>query len=259
MKNTTKIVPGVSPEDGRAEIERSEMSESEKLADPKNEEFAVAPEQPTTCVLKVDGGRGFIVEYRLPIPPDSRIEFGPQKYIPKRLVVTAAHCLPNLPPAHSCPSLSDKTYPLLGNLDGSKSGVYAECLYVNPVADIAVLGCPDEQERGYDPDLYHELTDDAPVLQIANARSGPGWVLSIERRWVPTTLELCWSFYGSSLSIDPTVAGQSGSPILNRAGRVVGVVVVGWETVNNKGERRNERAGSQPILSRDLPGWLLHP
>jgi hypothetical protein len=46
MKNTIKIVSGVLPEDGKAEIDRSNMSESKKLADPKNEEFAVAPEQP---------------------------------------------------------------------------------------------------------------------------------------------------------------------------------------------------------------------
>jgi hypothetical protein len=205
--------------------------------------------------LKVDGGRGFIIEYRLPIPPTSRTEFWPQKYISKRLVVTAAHCLPDWPPEHACPSSWDKTYPLLGNLDGSKSGVYAECLYVNPVADIAVLGCPDEQEPNYDPDLYHELTDDAPVLQIGKPRSGPGWVLSIDGRWVRTTLDVRCDFYGRSLWLDPTVAGQSGSPILNLAGRVVGVVVIGGD--DKRGKRKNERDGPQPILSRELPGWLV--
>jgi hypothetical protein len=54
MKNTFKIVPGVSSEDGRSEIERSEMSESEKLADPTNEEFAAAPEQPRKQPIRVE-------------------------------------------------------------------------------------------------------------------------------------------------------------------------------------------------------------
>jgi hypothetical protein len=209
------------------------------------------------CVLEVDGGRGFIIKYRLRIPPKLRTGFGLRKYISKRVVVTAAHCLPNLPPAHACPSSLDKTYKLLGKLGGSKSGVYAECLYVNPVGDIAVLGCPDEQARNYHPKAYHKLTDDAPVLQIGNARSGSEWVLSIEGRWVRTTLHLYCDIYGTSLWIDPTVAGQSGSPILNQAGRVVGVVVIGGD--DKRRERRNERDGPQPILSRELPGWLICP
>ena len=169
------------------------------------------------CVLKVDGGLGFIIEYRFPIPSKLRTGYGPQKYIRRRLVITAAHNLPDWPPEHACPSSWDKTFRLLGKLHSNKSDVYAECLYVNPVADIAVLGCPDEQEPNYDPDLYHELTDDAPVLQIGKPRSGPGWVLSIDGRWVRTTLDVRCDVYGTSLWIGPTVAGQSGSPILNLA------------------------------------------
>jgi hypothetical protein len=45
MNPTNRTVPGALSEDVRAEIERSEMSESQKLADPKNEDLAVAPEQ----------------------------------------------------------------------------------------------------------------------------------------------------------------------------------------------------------------------
>ena len=53
-KNTIKSVPGVLSEYGRAEIEGSQMSESEKLADPKNEEFAVAPEPPEKRPIRVE-------------------------------------------------------------------------------------------------------------------------------------------------------------------------------------------------------------
>jgi V8-like Glu-specific endopeptidase len=62
---------------------------------------------------------------------------------------------------------------------------------------------------------------------------------------------------GISLSIDPTEAGMSGSPMLNDAGRAIGVASVGAETISAGGERKNERAGPQPILTRNLPGWLL--
>jgi V8-like Glu-specific endopeptidase len=51
-------------------------------------------------------------------------------------------------------------------------------------------------------------------------------------------------------SIDPTEPGMSGSPILNEAGRAVGVVVIGRETTTAGGERKNLRAGPQPKGSR---------
>ncbi|MFY9531103.1 MAG: hypothetical protein WBC04_02905 [Candidatus Acidiferrales bacterium] len=75
------------------------------------------------------------------------------------------------------------------------------------------------------------------------------------RALVRTTLRLFLGCYGSSLSIDPTEAGMSGSPILNSTGRAVGIVAVGAESVRTS---KKERAGPQPILALDLPGWLLH-
>src|SRR4029450_4294735 len=50
-------------------------------------------EKLTHAVLRVGGGRGFVVE-------------GADD--PTRLVITAAHCLPRLPPV--CPHLEDLTY-----------------------------------------------------------------------------------------------------------------------------------------------------
>ena len=103
------------------------------------------------CVVEVSDGRGFIIEYRVQPPPPTRPK-GFQTQPPfarHRLVVTAAHCLPNLPPAHAAAFTSDRTYEnLLGRLDGEKNLVWAECLFADPVADIAVLGCPDNQELG---------------------------------------------------------------------------------------------------------------
>lgn len=97
------------------------------------------------CVVKVAEGRGFVIEHPVKIPPSSHPEHSTVRFLKHRLVVTAAHCLPKLPPAHAAAFSSERTYKLLGSLDGSKSGVWAECLFADPVADIAVLGRPDDQ------------------------------------------------------------------------------------------------------------------
>lgn len=215
-----------------------------------------------TCVLKVGEGRGFIITYRVKIPPlsgskDSKLLR--EKFMEYRSVVTAAHCLPKLPRANAAALKSDRTYKkLLGSLDGSKSGIWAECVFANPVADIAVLDCPSDHELDDEADAYAALIDDASILRIDEAQSGSGWVLALDRHWVRTTLNVFVNMSGfKSLSIDATEAGMSGSPILNDAGLAVGIVAVGTERESKNGERRNERTGPQPMLTRDLPGWLL--
>jgi hypothetical protein len=81
-------------------------------------------------VLKVGGGRGFIVGGK----------FG--------YIITAAHCLPSFPPPFSASNLEERTYQeLLGPIEGP-STVSAECCFVDPIGDIAVLCSPDNQELG---------------------------------------------------------------------------------------------------------------
>ena len=83
------------------------------------------------AVIAVDGGRGLI------IAANDR---------PERFIIAAAHCLPHMPPAFPWAGLEEKTYQgLLGPLGGECS-VWAECLFVDPVGDIAVLTGPDSQE-----------------------------------------------------------------------------------------------------------------
>jgi Trypsin-like peptidase domain len=193
------------------------------------------------CVVRVGDGRGFIINHRAK----------------GRLVITAAHCLPKLPPAHAASFAYERAFELLGTLDGSKTSVWAECLFVNPVADVAVLGCPDNQELFDQAAVYDELTEGAPFLRIDKTRSGQGWVLSLDGHWAGTTIE---TDDGTSLSIGPdgpNEPGMSGSPILNEAGRAVGVVVVGSERVSESGQCTQQRSGQQPALSRELPDWLL--
>src|SRR4051794_12052161 len=91
-------------------------------------------------ILRVGGGRGFVID------KDGA-----------RFVITAAHCLTvpvtvygdtaskgaTLPPAHGGSFSAERTYPrLLGPL-AAKPLIPAECLFVDPVADLAVLGSVD--------------------------------------------------------------------------------------------------------------------
>ena len=203
-----------------------------------------------SCVVKVGEGRGFVIEYRVKFPYPAEFRrihhTNPPAFKKHRVVVTAAHCLPKFPAAHAAAHWYERTYgKLLGSLDGGETKVYAECLFVDPIADIAVLGSPESQVLAGEDDAYHELTDNVPFLRIDNARSGRGWVHSLDGHWVRTTLKVCKGLGGMGLSTtDEIEPGMSGSPFLNDAGRAVGVVAVG-------------PSAPQPMLMRNLPGWLL--
>ena len=114
------------------------------------------------AMVRVGDGRGFIVAHRQ-----------------ARFVITAAHCLPvddegclRSPPALPAVHLHEKTYPKpLGALDAEPS-VWCECRFVNPVADIAVLGGPDGQELYEKARVYDTLVDSVKPLVIADAPQG---------------------------------------------------------------------------------------
>jgi trypsin-like peptidase len=220
------------------------------------------------CVLKVGaGGRGFVLEYPYDVP-ESVLRQARERDLRlrrrrwSRVVVTAAHCLGKLPPPHAMAFADEKTYNLLGSLDGGNANICAECLFVDPVADIAVLGTPDNQasqEMYEQAEAYEALVDVAPALRIGKPRTGRGWILSLDGNWVPTPMKVHATLFGVALSTGPTEGGMSGSPILSDAGTAVGVVVIGAETV---GTRRNAKEddfpnGPQPILERDLPGRFV--
>jgi hypothetical protein len=82
-----------------------------------------------SAVVTVGDGRGFVIKHRH-----------------DRLVVTAAHCLPRFPPCHGASYLEERTYSELLAPLGDDLAVWAECLFADPIADIAVLGSPDDQE-----------------------------------------------------------------------------------------------------------------
>jgi hypothetical protein len=207
----------------------------------------------TKGVIKVGEGRGFIIQYRRELPPFK----GKRLFLDDRLVVTAAHCLPRLPPCYATSFWVERTYPrLLGPLRGAKPSVWAECLFVNPVADIALLGSPDSQELGDECDSYNALTEGAPPFAIGKAGQAleveqHAWVLTLDGKWRQCITK---DLGGPILLRDASgiiKGGMSGSPILRQDGAAIGVVST---TALCDGKPSNSFAGN-PSLEHDLPVW----
>ena len=87
----------------------------------------------TNAVIRVGDGRGFIVN------DEGEARLGRDK----RIVITAAHCLPFVPPCDAYSVDECRAYEeLLGPLGQELTVPWVECLFVDPIGDIAVLGYP---------------------------------------------------------------------------------------------------------------------
>jgi hypothetical protein len=207
----------------------------------------------TAAVLRVGAGRGFVIEQRVRLPRRP----GLLNHVRRRLVVTAAHCLPHFLAAHAAGYTYDRTFQnLLGKLN-TKPSVWAECLFADPIADIGVLGAPDDQALPDKAQAFEDLVNGLEAFEIAEAQSGKGWTLSLDAQWILEDVEMSSGFWGSTLTIGTTQGGMSGSPILNAKGEAIGVVVLGTESETLHGTSANERASRQPILLGDIPGRFI--
>ena len=159
-------------------------------------------------VVKVGSGRGFVVE------DDSG----------KRYVITAAHCLPDLPPAHPGSYAHERTYnELIGPLASGTPDVWAECPFADPVADLAILGEPDGQELSKEWEAFDSFIEKATPLPISGRQIIRGYVLTLAEpfKWIEVSL----TTHPGSVSITEGVeSGMSGSPILDEEGRAIAVI-----------------------------------
>ncbi len=204
-------------------------------------------------VVTVDQGRGFIIEHY------ALFDFGNGlKRLRRKLVVTASHCLPH-PPVMPCYTSQETTYANLLAPLGEKPSVWAECLFFDPVSDLAILGEPDSQELGEESEAYDRLVNVRKPFIIAAPETGKGYMLALDGvSWQPTTLKVHVTMWGTALSTGPTLAGQSGSPIVDGRRRAVALVSIGTKRVDLiGGGRTSSETGPQPILKAKLPYWLL--
>jgi len=183
----------------------------------------------------------------------------PSLRMPMRVVLTAAHCLPKIPPAMNFSYLEERTYEkLLGPL-GSKPTVWGECFFVDPVADIAVIGEPDSQELSDQAEQFRALVEAAVPLSLGDCpaeKETAAWMLSLEGEWFRCTAQHFGGPLITSKGKKPIQGGMSGSPILAADGSVIGVATtsstVGWP-------KAKEESGTHPRPLCDLPQRYLLP
>jgi|ERR1700722_4078459 len=192
-----------------------------------------------SSVVTVGDGRGFVVN-------------GPYN---EPVVVTAAHCLPFFPPCHGASHFHERTYKSLLAPLGKEPFVWAECLFVDPFADIAVLGLPENQELRNEAEAYEKLVGSATPFSITDAPSqDQGWLLSLGARWFRCAVEYIKEIDGPLLISNPAltiVGGMSGSPVISDQGAAIGVICIGSDSGCDLPISVN------PRLVRDLPSWLL--
>jgi hypothetical protein len=149
------------------------------------------------AIITVGEGRGFVVQGKR-----------------GRLVITAGHCLPFFPPCHSFSFTEERTYQaLLGPL-GEQLSVWAECLFADPIGDVAVLGPPGDQQLGDEFDAYETLVDAAATLPIADApQEGPAWLLLLDGRWCRCTVRHNNGMFWISKAVESHFAKPKQNPL----------------------------------------------
>jgi len=205
-------------------------------------------------IVTVGDGRGFVVTVR----STSLFPYQGEWYSrpnPRSLIITAAHCLPHFPPCHGASYTDERAYPdLIGPL-GEAPSVSAECVFVDPIADIAVLAEPDGQALPDEHSAFISLIEPIPAMRMQDPKQNvcPAWLLSLDRQWISCQVEHTGgSWYIRNAALPGIQGGMSGSWILNE-GRTaaIGVVCIGQQS----GEISTE-GGPNPRLAVNLPAWM---
>jgi len=190
-------------------------------------------------VLAVAQGRGFVVAAG-----------------GERFVVTAAHCLPALPPCASFSPPAEKTYPELLGWPGDKPVVPAACVFADPIGDLAVLGPPDPTHLPEQSRAYRDLVQAADPLPVGPVACGGQhtatrvFLLSLDGRWFPANVGSQGRGLWITNAAEP-IRGGSGSPIITPAGIAVGVLCMASSAENYTS------GGPNPELIAHLPGWMV--
>jgi hypothetical protein len=238
----------------------------------------------TAGIVAVGEARGFVVEVQYPInallragdatPP----EFDTERMVTERMIVTAAHCFWHLfPPVlhpHPHPLAADeRTDRWVGPRD-SVVRFPAECVFIDRVADVAIVCAPDSQDRRFGPvdddDIdesaaFAEIVDSATPLRIGDLPTkdpAEAWLLTLAGTWVACLVHVGVDRFGRSLTLlnarTGNQAGCSGSPIVGADGRAIGLISCGGsDGLHGDEPKQDERDPLQPRLAHALPRWFL--
>jgi hypothetical protein len=136
---------------------------------------------------------------------------------------------------------------------GAEPAIWAECLFVDPISDIAVRGPPDDQELSDQWEKYGELVDSLDPISLDAPDDTPAWLLSLDKQWRQCMVRHVGGPLWLYDAKDGIHAGMSGSPVLLGDGSAIGVVCV----AGGVDPRRYTEGGPNPRLMTNLPGWCL--
>ena len=135
----------------------------------------------------------------------------------------------------------------------------AECLFLDPIGDIAVLGPPDDQTLYNEWEAYTALMEAADPLPIADApMSGPAWLLSLGGQWFRCNVQHNGGALWISDASERIVGGMSGSPILAEDGSAIGALCTGSCTVELSLRPLPTRARPRAVLTHALSITCRH-
>jgi hypothetical protein len=194
----------------------------------------IATFNPGKSLVRVGGGRGFVMQE-------------PERH-QRRYIISAAHCLPAIPRPPGMREGQEETFQnILGPLDGEIT-VSADCVYVDPISDIVVLGTPNSEEAHDEVDAYAALIEPLALLRPGDAAltETPAYLIALDGHLIDCTVHHLGGPLLIENATDEIVPGMSGSPILSREGAAIGVV-----------SQSHRTQGMSPRLIANLPGWLL--
>jgi len=112
---------------------------------------------------------------------------------------------------------------------------------------------PDSQAMGAEADQYAAFVEGCSALEMAEAKNGVAYLLSLAGKWLKCSVtqagRALWLMHVAGV----IEGGMSGSPILDGAGRVIGVCAAGGKIEGGIADQ----SGPEPRLTHHLPGWLL--
>jgi len=94
-----------------------------------------------------------------------------------------------------------------------------------------------------------------PIAIAEAPENGPAWLLPLEGNWFGCTVQYLKDNDGSlwiCKTAQPIIGGMSGSPVVSDDGAAIGVVALA-----NASDPEDDLGSMNPLLARDLPGWLL--